>query len=128
VSAPIRVASDGDNGSGSGSGTGDTDGGSGDTGTAALGEPVDLLDGAPDSGTGAQGGPVGVTESLPGGGGTDRLVASSTTAGLRFASDFVGAAAGELPVTGLGVMTLLLFGLALLSGGCAIRRGSVAAG
>jgi hypothetical protein len=118
VSAPIRVASDGDSG-----------GGPGDTGTGALGEPVDLLDGAaPDSRTGAQVGPVAVTESLPGGGGTDLLGTSSTTAGLRFASNFVGAGAGDLPLTGLGVMTLLLLGLALLSGGSAIRRGSVAAG
>jgi hypothetical protein len=69
-----------------------------------------------------------VTESLPGGGGTDLLGTSSTTAGLRFASNFVGAGAGDLPLTGLGVMMLLLLGLALLSGGSAIRRGSVAAG
>jgi hypothetical protein len=69
-----------------------------------------------------------VTESLPGGGGTDLLRTSPTTAGLRFASNFVGAGAGSLPLTGVGVVTLLLLGLSLLSGGTAIRRGSVAAG
>jgi hypothetical protein len=43
-------------------------------------------------------------------------------------SAVLGAAAESLPVTGLGLVALLLAGLALVSSGAAVRRGSLAAG
>jgi hypothetical protein len=62
------------------------------------------------------------------GGGDDLQDGSPTSTGFRLASDFTPDAAGTLPLTGLGVAALFLIGLVLLSGGAAIRRGSVAAG
>ena len=58
----------------------------------------------------------------------DILDDSSTSAGLEPASAVLAADAESLPLTGLAVAVLFLTGLALLSGGAALRRGSVAAG
>jgi hypothetical protein len=116
VSAPIRVISEGDS----------------DVGTGAQGEPLAPLDesSSPDSGTGAQGGPVGVVESVPDTvPAVDHLDGSSTSeAGPKPAAAVLGASAESLPLTGLELGLLLLMGLALVTSGAALRRGSVAAG
>ena len=117
VNAPVRVASDGDNGAAGTSG-------SGETGTGALGEPLGPLD----DGTGAQGGPVGLTGSLPSGGIGTPADAGGDDGGMLLAADFTADAAGSLPLTGLGVALLFAMGLLLLTGGGALRRGSVATG
>jgi hypothetical protein len=114
VDAPVWIASEGD----------EVPATTGDTGTSAQGEPVSPLDEG-GSGTEAQGGPVGITED---GGGPDPLDGSSTSGGLRLASDFVADAAGPLPLTGFAVAALFLIGFALLSSGAAVRRGGVASG
>jgi hypothetical protein len=158
VNAPVRVASDGDNGGsgGSGSSTGSGDQTvTGSTGTAQIASPsvsapISVLsdgDEVPVSGdgdtatnaqgepmapldgeTGAQGGPVGVTGTLPGGGIGTPAGAGGTGGGLTLAADFTPDAAGTLPLTGLGAGLLLALGLLLLASGGALRRGSVATG
>jgi hypothetical protein len=120
ISAPIRVASAGDDGATAADG---------DVAVGAEGEPIGDLGGSSSPGTGAQGGPVAVTESIPDTGPADLLSdGSSTSASLRPVSAVLGAAAESLPLTGLGLLGLLLAGLTLLSSGAALRRGSVAAG
>jgi hypothetical protein len=121
VIAPIRVASDGD---------GATAADDGGVGVGAEGEPVGPLGGSSSPDTGAQGGPVGVTESIPATRPATDLLrdGSSTSASLQPASAVLDTAAESLPLTGLGLVGLLLAGLTLLSGGAALRRGSVAAG
>ena len=157
VNAPVRVASDGDDGA-AGSGSSGTTGdqtAAGSTGTAQIGSPsvstpirvVSEGDEVPvaaggdtstnaqgepiaplDGGTAGQGGPVAVTGTLPNGGIGTPAGAGGTSGGLMLAADFTANAAGSLPLTGLGIGLLLLMGLLLLSGGGLLRRGSVAAG
>jgi hypothetical protein len=116
------VASAGDDGAAPGS--------DGDVGVGVQGDPVAPLDGDSSPGTGAEGSPVGVTESISGTvPATDMLTdGSATNASLRPVAAVLDAAAESLPLTGLGLVGVLLAGLALVSSGAAVRRGSVAAG
>ena len=125
VNAPIRVASDGDDG---GADAAAADGGT--VGVGAQGDPVDPLGGDSSPGSGADGGPVGVTQSIPGTRPATDLLSdgSSTSASLQTVAALADEAGGSLPLTGLGLVALLLTGLTLLSSGAAVRRGSPAAG
>jgi hypothetical protein len=53
---------------------------------------------------------------------------SSTSASLQPVAALADEAGGSQPLTGLGLVALLLAGLTLLSSGAAVRRGSLAAG
>jgi hypothetical protein len=115
VTAPTRIASDGDDADAS-------------VDVAAQRTPVESVD-EPDSATLSQGEPVNVTETI-----SDTTPAvgladggSSTGAELRTAA-LLGGGADSLPLTGLGLVAMLLTGLMLFAAGALGRRAGVAAG
>jgi hypothetical protein len=112
VNAPVRVASDGDDGT-----TATQSQDAGDTG--ALGGPEDL-----DGDTGAAGGPVDVTGD--GGFGGDGSATNEDGSGgvsVTPIAAVLGAKAGSLPYSGLGLALMFAIGGLLLASGIAIRRG-----
>ncbi|MEA2408666.1 MAG: hypothetical protein QOE69_2785, partial [Thermoleophilaceae bacterium] len=121
VAAPIRVASDGDDTAAAAD--------SGDTDTGAQGNPGDPIgepNGEPNGGVESLGDTVPAMDILEDGGSAGD--GSSTNAGFAPVAAVDLAQAGTLPLTGLGLLVLLLAGLLLVSSGFALRRGSVAAG
>jgi hypothetical protein len=98
---------------------------SGDTDTGAQGNPGDPI-GEPNGGVESLGDTVPAVDILEDGGSAGD--GSSTNAGFAPVAAVDLAQAGKLPLTGLGLLVLLLAGLLLVSSGAALRRGSVAAG
>jgi hypothetical protein len=93
---------------------------SGDTG--ALGEPVAPVD-EPASGTLIQGEPDSVTETI-----SDTLPEAGGGSSTEMRGALLGGGADSLPLTGLGLLGMLLTGLMLFLAGALARQRSVATG